>query len=261
MQIRRLRQRQRPPWKQLSCTHEVPNAVESTAARHCRTQAEEEVPPTLVLHCQRCREERNFANTAPLRNGSWIALQCKLCKAAGKINRWLCVCGIQWHTCPAHAPVGFRHRRRTTTTAKKHLARRTAAKLTPLGQPNAPTYCAGRTNPTRQSLPMANTHRPADTATTTGSSDASNFHHPPVLERAPAPKKQKVAKAVVTRKRVLTPDALACQTDRLVQAFKQRKLAELSQSRQVDGYPSEVGEGGSPEASINLTHGHSKPVT
>ena len=165
------------------------------------------------------------------------------------------------HTCNVHGPIGFRHKR-TTKAAKRGLVHRLRTGLTALGQPNAPPQRrVGQPNQHNATRSRTSTAQPATAAPASACTDTGAHHHQPTPERAPAPPWQPVGMRVVKRTGVLKPCELVRQTDRLVQAFKRRKLQEQSHIRQVDGTSARVGEGGTSTPSINHPMGSSTAAT
>ncbi len=254
--IRRLRQRQKPPWLTFEISDDIPRVATNGMARSQLQQDQEETPPPLALLCQRCHHQRHLSNLAPLNKGTWITLQCKSCLTASRINRWLCSCGKPWHTCPQHATIGFKQRRKTkatpTTTQQPQC---TTAHRDHDAQP------LGIKNVTRNRPTSANT-----TASSSNHVSTNLTRKQPLQEGAPAStKRPKVPSAAkggklgqsegrqVTRKRVFSQEAFLSQTERMVQAFARRRLEQEVNTRVDGGFvPQGDGAGGEP-LPINLT--------
>ena len=95
---------------------------------------------------------------------------CRACKVPRKASKWLCLCGVPWHTCHKHRQVGLALR---PCTAGLHKGKQGALRsfpcrhLTPLGRltpPDPPTPRPGETQqrskkgaqgPTKRTMELA----------------------------------------------------------------------------------------------------------
>ena len=63
--------------------------------------------PVFVVSCHICSLQRNIANRNLIKNGTWVNIQCRVCRANRKANKWRCECMIPWHTCSIHRSHGL----------------------------------------------------------------------------------------------------------------------------------------------------------
>ena len=108
-------------------------------------------PASFMLQCPRptCRLKREAAKATLVKGTAWTQLKCLNCMRSSSASKWLCPCGIPWHTCRDHRGPGF------TCGSKPHFRKaprvRTAKETiaAELGSPSAaPHIVAGLRPPT-----------------------------------------------------------------------------------------------------------------
>ena len=62
-----------------------------------------------MLQCPRptCRKLREAARSTLVKGVAWTQLKCPCCMRSSSAAKWLCPCGVAWHSCTDHRSPGF----------------------------------------------------------------------------------------------------------------------------------------------------------
>ncbi len=91
------------------------------------------------LACHICKNARNVAQRNLVHKGRWANIACSFCCLSRKASKWLCECGIPWHTCIQHRREGFACAHKASRFSIGEQQRRKASRydeplLPPLGE-------------------------------------------------------------------------------------------------------------------------------
>ena len=132
-----------PPWAKLvgepilvqHAFHRHARFIDAADTRGQLRQAKQPRPTAFWLSCATtgCDFKHNCARRQLHVRHTWRPVHCKTCARHYSAARWLCTCGVPWHTCPIHRAEGFACGSPRKPPKPKHALPPPKRRTTPLG--------------------------------------------------------------------------------------------------------------------------------